>query len=262
MSTTLRSAIALAAALMAAQAGAQVTFYENDGYQGRSFTADRQVENFNSYGFNDRASSIVIQRGSWEVCQDAGFNGRCVVLRQGSYASLAPMGLNDRISSARAVGGRDNVPRPVESADYRRRGNEKLFEANVTSVRAVVATPERRCWVEREAVNNDRGRANVGGAVVGALLGGILGHQIGGGTGRDIATVGGAVAGGAVGAQVGRDNNNGGTQNVQRCTDTAASGRPEYWDVTYTFRGQEHRMQMSSPPGATVLVNRNGEPRA
>jgi hypothetical protein len=31
--------------------------------------------------------------------------------------------------------------------------------------------------------------------------------------------------------------------------------------VTYVFRGLEHRVQMSAPPGATILVNGNGEPR-
>ena len=38
--------------------------------------------------------------------------------------------------------------------------------------------------------------ANVGGAVVGALLGGVLGHQVGGGRGKDVVTAGGAIAGG------------------------------------------------------------------
>jgi hypothetical protein len=32
--------------------------------------------------------------------------------------------------------------------------------------------------------------------------------------------------------------------------------------VTYRFRGQENRMQMTTPPGATVTVNERGEPRS
>jgi hypothetical protein len=32
--------------------------------------------------------------------------------------------------------------------------------------------------------------------------------------------------------------------------------------VTYEFRGVEHHAQMSSPPGQTITVNQNGEPRA
>ena len=41
----------------------------------------------------------------------------------------------------------------------------------------------------------------------------------------------------------------------------AASGPPDHWDVTYDFRGIEHRLQMSAPPGPTIAVNGNGEPR-
>jgi len=41
-----------------------------------------------------------------------------------------------------------------------------------------------------------------------------------------------------------------------------ADARPAYWDVVYNFRGQQHRVQMTSPPGQTVTVNGAGEPRA
>ncbi|HSW18520.1 MAG TPA: glycine zipper 2TM domain-containing protein, partial [Ramlibacter sp.] len=44
---------------------------------------------------------------------------------------------------------------------------------------------------------------NVLGAVVGGVAGAVLGHQIGGGRGRDAATVLGGVAGAAAGSQVG-----------------------------------------------------------
>jgi outer membrane lipoprotein SlyB len=45
-----------------------------------------------------------------------------------------------------------------------------------------------------------------GGAVVGALVGGALGHTVGKGDGRTAATVGGAVAGGAIGHHVEKRN--------------------------------------------------------
>ena len=120
-------------------------------------------------------------------------------------------------------------------------------------MRAVVGPPEQRCWVERRDFN-----ANVPGAIAGAVIGGILGHQIGGGHGQDIATAGGAVAGAAVGGSVG--SNYGYGQDVQRCTNVT-SDRPDYWDVTYVFRDREHRVQMTAPPGPTITVNRDGEPR-
>jgi len=73
-------------------------------------------------------------------------------------------------------------------------------------------------------------------------------------------TVGGAVAGGALGAQVGRSGG-AGTRDVQRCENVPSQAQPSHWDVTYNFRGQEHRIQTAVPPGPTITVNQNGEPR-
>ncbi len=265
-----RFAVALAGLALAASAFAEVTFYENEDFQGRSFTTRTAVANFGRGGFNDRASSVVVTSDRWEVCEDAGFRGRCVVLREGQYPSLAAMGLNDRVSSVRTVARNARIddgrfaPPPVVDRDYRRRRNERLFEAPVTSVRAVVGTPDQRCWVEREQVAQDQGDSRVPGAIVGAVIGGILGHQIGGGTGKDLATAGGAVAGAAVGANVGRDRDGRQvvTRDVRRCENVPSQAHPDYWDVTYTFRGVEHRVQLTAPPGRTVTVNRRGEPRA
>ena len=193
MNSILKHALVAATLGISAQAMAQVTFYEREGFQGRSFTADRQVRNFERSGFNDRASSVVVraERGErWEVCEDVRFSGRCVVLRPGNYPSLAAMGLNNQVSSVRqisrnvAIDENRYAPFPVAAYDARRRANERLFEARVTSVRAVVGPPEQRCWVEREAVAPSGGGANVPGAVLGAVIGGVLGHQIGGGRGR------------------------------------------------------------------------------
>ncbi len=252
---------------MPAPATPQIAFYEEEGFRGRHFTATQEVRNFQRYGFNDRASSAVVLGDRWEVCEDARFGGRCVVLRPGRYPSLSAMGLNDRVSSARTVNRNTRIqdnryaPTSVAVYDNRRRQNEQLFQANVTSVRAVVGPPEQRCWIEREQVVQERSGANVPGAIVGAIIGGVLGHQVGGGSGKDIATAGGTVAGAAIGANVGRGGQQVVTQDVQRCT-SVPSQRPEFWDVTYVFRGQEHRMQTTFPPGPTVTVNARGEPRA
>jgi uncharacterized protein YcfJ len=273
MRTILKRTVASAALATLAwgtQANAQVTFYENNDFQGRSFSTGQRVDNFSSAGFNDRASSVTVLSNRWEVCEHANFDGQCVVLRPGRYPSLASMGMNDRVSSIRTV--RNNArfsedryaPPAAPVYDSRRRNNERLFEADVTSVRAVVGPPEQRCWVEREQVVQQQNNSNVPGAVFGALIGGILGHQVGDGRGRDLATVGGAIAGGAIGTQVGRN----GTpqqqavnQNVQRCTTVPGQARADLYDVSYNFRGVEHRLQMTSPPGPTVIVNRQGEPR-
>ena len=270
MNKFLQGALAVATVALATQASAQVTFHEREGFQGRTFTTDRPVANFERYGFNDRASSVVVLRDRWEVCSDSGFVGRCVVLRPGRYASLAEMGMNDRASSARLVGRNVRVaddrfmPVPVPVYDNHQRPNERLYQAEVTSVRAVLGRPEQRCWVEREQVAPEqRGDVNVGAAIVGAVLGGVLGHQVGGGRGKDIATAGGAVAGAALGANVGQGGGQPAiTRDVRRCEKVPSQARPDYWDVSYVFRGQEHHIQMVSPPGRTITVNRLGEPRA
>jgi uncharacterized protein YcfJ len=268
MNTILKRALGATAFVFAAQAVAQVTFYEGEGFRGRAFATDRPVSNIERYGFNDRASSVIVERGRWEICEDRSFRGRCVLLREGSYDSLRRMGLDNRISSVRRADRhrryehQAQAPLPEPTYAYRRRPNEHLYEADVTSVRAVVGPPSQRCWIERQQVRQpSRGEPNVGGAVAGAIIGGILGHQVGAGSGRDVATGIGVVAGAVIGANAGRDGNGGAyTRDVRRC-ETIVSTTPAYWDVTYNFRGVEHRVQMSADPGRTVTVNRNGEPR-
>ena len=253
----------------------QIDFYENEGFQGRSFTAVQPLPDFRGSGFNDRASSAVVTGGRWEGCQDARYGGDCVVLRPGQYPSLAAMGMNDRISSARAVErgaaveDRRYAPLPMVSRDYSRRDDERLFQANVTSVRAVVEDSGERCWVEPQQVQAERSternsNANVPGALLGAVIGGILGHQVGGGTGKDLATGIGVLAGAAIGNNTGRGDASQQvvtTQNVQRCNRNPGQARAAYWDVTYNFRGQDYRVQMTQAPGPTVTVNEQGEPR-
>ncbi|MBP9148522.1 MAG: glycine zipper 2TM domain-containing protein [Rhodoferax sp.] len=247
---------------------AQITLYENKDFGGQTYVASQAITNFQRLRFNDRASSVEVQAGWWEACEDADFQGQCVLLRPGRYPSLAAMGLNNRISSVRVSTQAAHTlpagpPRAADQANFNRRDDERLYQADVVSVRAVVGPPEKRCWIEREQVSAESRSSNVPGAIAGALLGGILGHQVGGGTGKDLATVGGAVAGAAIGAQAGRNNSTPQitTQDVERCREVPSSAKPQFWDVTYRFRGQDHQVQMTQPPGATVTVNAQGEPR-
>jgi uncharacterized protein YcfJ len=261
----LQTFIGIAGVAIAAQATAQVTFYEEEGLHGRSFHSNGPISNLDPLGFNDRASSAMVEGGSWQMCDDAGFSGRCVVLAPGRYDSLAQMGLDRRISSLRPVNGNADSGHErraaVVAGDYHRRTDERLYEVPVTSVHAVLGPPEQQCWVERQQVERDsRSAPNVGGAIVGAVIGGVLGHQIGSGRGNDVATAGGAVAGAAIGANVGRDQQAYG-RDVQRCANVSSNAQPAYWDVTYAFNGVLHRIQTTEPPGPTLLVNGEGEPR-
>ncbi|KJK23089.1 membrane protein [Burkholderiaceae bacterium 16] len=53
-----------------------------------------------------------------------------------------------------------------------------------------------------EPVTTQKNSSGVLGTVIGGVAGGLLGHQVGGGTGNTIATIGGAVAGGLAGNQI------------------------------------------------------------
>ena len=253
--------LATLVAAAALPAAAEITLYSREAFDGRYITFTDGERNLNRENFNDRASSAIVRGGRYEVCEDADFRGRCVVLRPGQYPSLASMGIGDAVSSVRPVARNvtyeDNryAPPPRYAYDYRKREGERLYQADVTSVRAVYAGGgEQRCWVERQDVPaNDR---NIPGAAVGAVIGGILGHQVGSGRGNDAATVGGAVVGGLVGSQVGTTYQ---SRDVQRCREVR--GTPQYWDVTYNFRGQERYAQFTQAPGQTITVNEAGEPR-
>ncbi len=82
-----------------------VTFFEAPGFGGRRFSEDYAVPNFEQYGFNDRASSVIVQGGRWQLCSDAYFRGNCVTLNPGQYNDLGAMGLSNRVSSARPLPG-------------------------------------------------------------------------------------------------------------------------------------------------------------
>ena len=261
------------AAAIPVASGPQVVLFENEGFQGRSFTAGNQIDDLTRHGFNDQASSAVVLGDRWEACDDARFGGRCMVLRPGRYPSLSAMGLNNRLSSVRVLGSNMRIsddryaPLPEQVYDNRPRNGERLYLATVTSVRAVVGQAQERCWTERVPVagsGSSGGNPNIGGAIVGAVIGGILGHQVGGGTGKDIATAGGAIAGAVAGRNIARNNSGqpASTQDVQRCETQPSQAQPQFWDVTYTFQGREHHVQMTTSPGPTITVNAQGEPRA
>lgn len=88
-------------AATAALAG-EITLYESPGFQGRRLTLRGTTPDLDRTQFNDRAESIVVREGVWEVCTDARFSGRCVRLQPGEYPNLQG-DLNNRISSAREI---------------------------------------------------------------------------------------------------------------------------------------------------------------
>ena len=262
----IKAAFAASALVLASQAMAQVVLYENEGFRGRSVAVSSELRNVERRALGNTAQSAVVERGRWEVCERPRFQGRCAVLRRGNYPDLRGTGLQWDIASVRpAREGRryDLEPQAAAGGDYayRRRASERVQEVPIRDVRAIMGAANQRCWVERQAVQAPVAGNSGAGAVIGAIAGGILGHQVGGGSGRDAATVAGVVGGAVVGNNIGRNQQPGyGTQDVQRCE--TVQGTPQYYEVTYDFRGARHVAQMSAPPaGNTIIVNERGEPR-
>ena len=80
---------------------AGVVFYEGTNFRGRSMAMNEEiVANMREAGFDERASSLRVEGGSWVVCSDANFQGRCWTFGPGEYPTLPPA-LEDNVSSVR-----------------------------------------------------------------------------------------------------------------------------------------------------------------
>jgi len=79
---------------------AYIVLYDQPTYRGNPVNYDGAMPNLGR--FNDRAQSVTIGRGVWELCEDANFGGRCVTLNRSS-PDLRAEGLQGRVSSVRPV---------------------------------------------------------------------------------------------------------------------------------------------------------------
>ncbi|WP_084420923.1 beta/gamma crystallin-related protein [Henriciella litoralis] len=107
LSLVLAASTALAAPAMAQYGGhrggqGEAILYANPDFTGQSIRVTGTVPRLTQYRFNDKASSIRITGGAWEVCVDADFRGRCEIIEY-REDRLNEIRLNDNISSIRPV---------------------------------------------------------------------------------------------------------------------------------------------------------------
>lgn len=98
----LRAGIASALMIAGSAYAAELTMYSGPDFRGADLTLNGEVSNLERSGFNDRAASVIVRSGRWEVCSDANFAGYCAVLGPGDYRALEGP-LFRRISSAREL---------------------------------------------------------------------------------------------------------------------------------------------------------------
>nr|WP_315259150.1 beta/gamma crystallin-related protein [uncultured Duganella sp.] len=85
---------------VAARAG-DITLYSHTRLGGPAITLHDTTPDLDPLGFNDKTSSVVVHKGTWQVCAEKNFKGKCMILKEGEYAELK--GFDNMISSAREV---------------------------------------------------------------------------------------------------------------------------------------------------------------
>ncbi|QJQ96458.1 MULTISPECIES: glycine zipper 2TM domain-containing protein [Halomonadaceae] len=135
----------------------------------------------------------------------------------------------------------------------------------VDTVSRTVETPREVCEnvvVSQRAPVQDHHR--IAGTAAGAVVGGLLGNQIGGGSGKKLATVAGAVGGGFAGREVqGRMQNGNVTTTTQRQCHTVVDSQEEFqgYDVEYRYEDRVYSVRLDeAPQGSRVLMD-NGRPQ-
>ena len=119
-----------------------------------------------------------------------------------------------------------------------------------TAVYQQVAVPRQTCSQTPVAVQNPTSGA---GAMMGAIAGGAVGSQIGGGTGQALATMAGIVGGSIMGDRI--ENPGTQVQNQTSCTtQNFMENRLVGYNVVYEYAGKQHSVQLPQDPGPTIQL--------
>lgn len=124
-----------------------------------------------------------------------------------------------------------------------------------TPVIQQMAVPRQVCSAQPVMVQQQSGTSG-GGAVIGSIVGGLAGSQIGGGSGRAAATALGVIGGALLGNSMeGNQAHAAQVQNVQQCTtQTFYENRTTGYHVRYEFNGREYNVQLPYDPGPTIRL--------
>ncbi len=129
---------------------------------------------------------------------------------------------------------------------------------SVDPVRKTVNNPKQVC--HDEVVTNTappKDQHQIAGTAIGAVAGGLLGNQVGGGKGKTLATVAGAVGGGYAGKKIQERNQKGQvTSTTEKRCETVNNSTTKIvgYDVRYEFNGVTRTARMDHDPGDRVQV--------
>jgi uncharacterized protein YcfJ len=181
-------------------------------------------------------------------------NGRMIdMFRWGAVATLVA-GL---AACNGAVGSADGGSPLASSADGVAQTAKYAKVVSVEPVRGA-AVPRQVCHDETVThTTPPKDQHRIVGTAIGAVAGGLLGNQVGGGRGRTLATVAGAVGGGYAGNRIEANRQHGqvSTSVQRRCsTVNEPSDRIVGYDVRYQYNGVTRTVRMDHDPGDRVQV--------
>lgn len=146
---------------------------------------------------------------------------------------------------------------------YRDRDRPRDSARVIESTPVYAATSREECWNPSTQTFEERRDSHTGigkGAALGALAGGVLGHQIDQGGG----TAAGAILGGIIGHQIEKDRDRQDDLDLSRCRVASDSSMIEGYDVRYRYAGNEYVTRLSQDPGSRLRlgedVNYDGTP--
>ncbi|MDQ6640661.1 MAG: beta/gamma crystallin family protein [Pseudomonadota bacterium] len=87
----------------------EIELFDQPNFGGRSLRLDGDADALARSGFADRAVSLVVTRGTWELCSEVEFGGACRAYPPGRYADLG-YGMARQVSSARLLRSASDAP--------------------------------------------------------------------------------------------------------------------------------------------------------
>jgi hypothetical protein len=78
--------------------GFRLVLFDNRGFGGQSRTVERDASILS--GFGNRAESLRVFGGMWDICDRPNFEGRCITV-SGDMQDLSPIGFSNQIQSVR-----------------------------------------------------------------------------------------------------------------------------------------------------------------
>jgi hypothetical protein len=76
----------------------ELILYDQPGFQGERRVYTAGVDDLSFEGFNDRASSVEVRGGAWQLCEARSLGGRCITVSR-SDPDLSASGFNNVVSS-------------------------------------------------------------------------------------------------------------------------------------------------------------------